>query len=378
MTSQLNPNDGVRTVPSTESKVLVVDDEDLVRSTVVTYLNFRGVDCMEASDVTSALDTFEENKQGIDTILSDLKMPGQSGLDFLAELRARGHKDVEFVIMTGYADTDAAVSALRNGASDFLQKPLDFETLFGVIQQARTRFALRRSQRDFRMDLISKVKRKATEIRNLAGSVDAAYEDSVRHLAVAAEFRDTETGAHITRIGAYSEMIADKLGWSMKACHELGLAAPLHDIGKIGIPDKILMKEGPLTSEEFEAIKEHCMIGHKILSVSEQPVMSTAAEIALAHHERWDGTGYPANLHGTEIPLSARIVAICDVYDALRSPRPYKAPISHDETINIILHGDGRTRPTQFDPDLLEILFKNDRDFDDIYTRSREKDGKLS
>ncbi len=378
MTSQLNPNDGVRTVPSTESKVLVVDDEDLVRSTVVTYLNFRGVDCMEASDVTSALDTFEENKQGIDTILSDLKMPGQSGLDFLAELRARGHKDVEFVIMTGYADTDAAVSALRNGASDFLQKPLDFETLFGVIQQARTRFALRRSQRDFRMDLISKVKRKATEIRNLAGSVDAAYEDSVRHLAVAAEFRDTETGAHITRIGAYSEMIADKLGWSMKACHELGLAAPLHDIGKIGIPDKILMKEGPLTSEEFEAIKEHCMIGHKILSVSEQPVMSTAAEGALAHHERWDGTGYPANLHGTEIPLSARIVAICDVYDALRSPRPYKAPISHDETINIILHGDGRTRPTQFDPDLLEILFKNDRDFDDIYTRSREKDGKLS
>lgn len=378
MTSQLTPNDGGRTVPSTESKVLVVDDEDLVRSTVVTYLNFRGVDCMEASDVTSALDTFEANKQGIDTILSDLKMPGRSGLDFLAELRARGHKDVEFVIMTGYADTDAAVSALRNGASDFLQKPLDFETLFGVIQQARTRFALRRSQRDFRMDLISKVKRKATEIRNLAGSVDAAYEDSVRHLAVAAEFRDTETGAHITRIGAYSEMIAGKLGWSVKACHELGLAAPLHDIGKIGIPDKILMKEGPLTSEEFEAIKEHCMIGHKILSVSEQPVMSTAAEIALAHHERWDGTGYPANLHGTEIPLPARIVAICDVYDALRSPRPYKAPISHDETINIILHGDGRTRPTQFDPDLLEILLKNDRDFDDIYTRSREKDGKLS
>ena len=266
----------------------------------------------------------------------------------------------------------------ENGASDFLQKPLDFETLFSVLQQARTRYALRRSQRDFRMDLISKVKRKATEIRDLAGSVDAAYEDSVRHLAVAAEFRDTETGAHITRIGAYSEMIAEKFGWSMKARHELGLAAPLHDIGKIGIPDKLLMKEGPLTPEEFEAIKEHCMIGHKILSVSEQPVMTTAAEIALAHHERWDGTGYPAGLHGLEIPLPARIVAICDVYDALRSPRPYKAPISHDETINIILHGDGRTRPTQFDPDLLEILLKNDRDFDDIYTQSREKDGKQS
>ena len=378
MSSHIDPTSDLQSATTGESAVLVVDDEDLVRSTVVTYLNFRGVDCMEAADVASALEVFEANRQRIDTVLSDLKMPGRSGLEFLAELRARGHKDVEFVIMTGFADTDAAVSALRNGASDFLQKPLDFETLFSVLQQARTRFALRRSQRDFRMDLISKVKRKATEIRDLAGSVDAAYEDSVRHLAVAAEFRDTETGAHITRIGAYSEMIAEKLGWSMKARHELGLAAPLHDIGKIGIPDKLLMKEGPLTPEEFEAIKEHCMIGHKILSVSEQPVMTTAAEIALAHHERWDGTGYPAGLHGLEIPLPARIVAICDVYDALRSPRPYKAPISHDETINIILHGDGRTRPTQFDPDLLEILLKNDRDFDDIYTQSREKDGKQS
>ena len=378
MNAHFDPASDHQSATPSESTVLVVDDEDLVRSTVVTYLRFRGVDCVEAADVASALEVFEANRQRIDTVLSDLKMPGRSGLDFLAELRARGHKDVEFVIMTGFADTDAAVSALRNGASDFLQKPLDFETLYSVLQQARTRFALRRSQRDFRMDLITKVKRKATEIRDLAGSVDAAYEDSVRHLAVAAEFRDTETGAHITRIGAYSEMIAEKLGWSMKARHELGLAAPLHDIGKIGIPDKLLMKDGPLTPEEFEAIKEHCMIGHKILSVSEQPVMATAAEIALAHHERWDGTGYPAGLHGTEIPLPARIVAICDVYDALRSPRPYKAPISHDETINIILHGDGRTRPTQFDPDLLEILLKNDRDFDDIYTQSREKDGKQS
>ena len=374
MNSQIDPASDLQSATTGESTVLVVDDEDLVRSTVVTYLNFRGVDCMEAADVASALEVFEANRHRIDTVLSDLKMPGRSGLDFLAELRARGHKDVEFIIMTGFADTDAAVSALRNGASDFLQKPLDFETLFSVLEQARTRFAQRRSQRDFRMDLISKVKRKATEIRDLAGSVDAAYEDSVRHLAVAAEFRDTETGAHITRIGAYSEMIAEKLGWPMKARHELGLAAPLHDIGKIGIPDRLLMKEGPLTPEEFEAIKEHCMIGHKILSVSEQPVMTTAAEIALAHHERWDGTGYPAGLHGLEIPLPARIVALCDVYDALRSPRPYKAPISHDETINIFLHGDGRTRPTQFDPDLLEILLKNDRDFDDIYTRSREEE----
>jgi putative two-component system response regulator len=341
------------------SKILVVDDEDMVRSTIVNYLNFRGTECLEASNVSAALETFESHQDEIDAILSDLKMPGQSGLDLLSELRARGHKDIEFVIMTGYADINAAISALRNGASDFLQKPVEFDTLYSVLQQARTRHALRRSQRDFRLDLITKVKRKATEIRTLAGSVDTAYEDSVRHLAVAAEFRDSETGAHILRIGAYSEMIAGKLGWPPKAQHEISLAAPLHDIGKIGIPDKILMKEGPLTPEEFDAIKEHCMIGHKILSVSEQPVMMTAAEIALAHHERWDGTGYPAGLRGTEIPLPARIVSIGDVYDALRSPRPYKPPMGHDDVVKIILYGDDRTRPTHFDPDMLEILLKH-------------------
>ncbi len=363
-----DPNSGLKAA----SKILIVDDEDIVRATLVNYLNFRGMECLEASNVDAALDLFEANREDIDAILSDLKMPGRSGLELLAELRARGHKDIEFVIMTGYADIEAAISALRSGASDFLQKPLEFDTLYTILQQARTRYVLRRSQRDFRLDLITKVKRKATEIRTLAGNVNAAYEDSVRHLAVAAEFRDSETGAHILRIGAYSEMIAEKFGWSAKACHDISLAAPLHDIGKIGIPDKILMKEGPLTEEEFEVIKEHCMIGHKILSVSEQPVMAIAAEIALAHHERWDGSGYPAGLHGTEIPLPARIVAIGDVYDALRSPRPYKPPIGHDEVVNIILHGDGRTRPTQFDPDLLEILLKHRDEFDEIYRKSRE------
>jgi len=354
-------------------KILVVEDEDLVRTTVLGYLAHRGFDCLEAANVKAALEILEASPEEVGVVLSDLKMPGQSGLDLLSELRRRGKDDLEFIIMTGYADTASAVSALRHGATDFLSKPVDFEHLFQVLRDAKKRFALRRAQRDFRVGLVAEVKRKASEIRTLAGSVDTAYEDSVRHLATAAEFRDSETGAHIWRIGVYSAMVAGHLGWSREKCHEIELAAPLHDIGKIGIPDRILLKEGPLTEEEFETIKEHCMIGHKILSVSDQPVMARAAEIALSHHERWDGSGYPAGLQGTEIPIASRIVALCDVYDALRSPRPYKEAFSHDEVVAMILNGDGRTRPDGFDPELLQIFARHHEDFAAIYKRSEKE-----
>ncbi len=354
-------------------KILVVEDEDLVRNTVMGYLEHRGFACLEAANVPSALKILDAESDAVGVVLSDLKMPGQSGLDLLSELRRRGQDDLEFIIMTGYADTASAVSALRHGATDFLSKPVDFEHLFQVLRDAKKRFTLRRAQRDFRMGLVAEVKRKASEIRTLAGSVDTAYEDSVRHLATAAEFRDSETGAHIWRIGAYSGMVAGHLGWSRERCHEIELAAPLHDIGKIGIPDSILLKAGPLTDEEFATIKEHCMIGHKILSVSDQPVMARAAEIALSHHERWDGSGYPAGLQGAEIPISSRVVALCDVYDALRSPRPYKKAIAHDEDVSMILNGDGRTKPTGFDPELLEIFTRHHEDFAAIYRQSEEE-----
>lgn len=360
-------------IPAESPKILVVDDEDLVRSSVTGYLSHRGLECLEAENVPSALEILDSARNEIGVVLSDLRMPGQSGLDLLSEVRRRGIQDLEFIIMTGYADTDSAVSALRHGATDFLSKPVDFEHLFQVLRDAKRRFTLHRSQRDFRMGLIAEVKRKASEIRALTGTVDTAYEDSVRHLATAAEFRDSETGAHIWRIGAYSHMVAGHLGWSEALRHEIELASPLHDIGKIGIPDSILMKKGALTDEEFATIKEHSMIGHKILSVSDQPVMMRAAEIALSHHERWDGSGYPAGLQGTEILIASRVVAICDVYDALRSPRPYKPAFPHDRVVGMIMNGDGRTKPTDFDPDVLEILTKHHGDFADIYRRSEEE-----
>ena len=351
-------------------KVLIVDDEDLVRSTVTGYLGMKGFTCVEASNATAALELLDSDSETVEIVLSDLKMPGKTGLELLADIRRRGNDDLEFIIMTGHGDTESAINALRHGASDFLIKPVEFAHLLDVLRKAGERVAVRRTQRDFRLRLIEDVNKKAAEVRSLAGKVNAAYEDSVRHLAVAAEYRDTETGAHILRIGAYAGMIARHLGWPEEKSKEIELGAPLHDIGKIGIPDSILMKPGALTEEEFDAIKEHCIIGHKILAISDQPAMVCAAEISLAHHERWDGSGYPAGLKANEIPITARIVALCDVYDALRSPRPYKTAITHRDVVDIMLNGDDRTQTTHFDPALVELFRKHAADFDAIYSRS--------
>ncbi|MBL6946511.1 MAG: response regulator [Rhodospirillales bacterium] len=363
----------IENVKSTDiGKVLVVDDEDLVRTSVAGYLSMKGINCIEAPNADAALEVLDANGESIDIVVSDLKMPGKTGLELLSEIRDQGNDALEFIIMTAHGDAESAISALRHGATDFLLKPLEFSYLHDAVRQAGERVSHRRKQREFRLNLIEEVNQKASEVRSLAGQVNAAYEDSVRHLAVAAEFRDTDTGAHIWRIGAYSGMIARQLGWTEDKAKEFELAAPLHDIGKIGIPDSILIKKGALTPEEYEAIKEHCMIGHKIMSVSDQPAMECAAIIALAHHERWDGSGYPAGLRHEEIPIIARIVALCDVYDALRSPRPYKQPMTHEKVIDIITNGDNRTQAAHFDPKLVELFLDNLNEFDAIYSRSEE------
>jgi len=354
------------------AKVLVVDDEPIVRSSVVGYLSLKGFSCLEAANVDDALGILASEEDAIGVVLSDLKMPGKSGIDLLAEVRKRDLPDIEFLVMTGHGDTASAIAALRHGASDFLLKPVDFTHLFNVVQQAGERYDRHRSQRTAQQELMGQVRRKAMEAQALAGMLDAADEDSARHLAVAAEFRDTDTGAHNTRIGLYAGILAEALGWSEEQRHQIELAAPLHDVGKIGIPDRILMKSGRLTEEEFETIKGHCAIGHRILSVSHQPTMKRAAEIALCHHERWSGGGYPNNLKGEEIPINARIVAICDVYDALRSQRPYKSAIAHEEVVRIILEGDDRTRPEHYDPHLLELFRQNAQRFDEIFNRPQK------
>ncbi len=197
--------------------------------------------------------------------------------------------------------------------------------------------------------------------------LEAAPETLFECLAVAAEHKDNETGRHNRRIGLYAKVVANALGWSRERQAVIEIAATLHDIGKIGIPDNILFKPGDLTEAEKLVMQRHTTIGYTILSAARDPLLACAASIAQYHHEQWCGGGYPHGLTGRDIPVEARVTTICDVYDALRSERPYKSPLSHQDALAIILTGDGRTHTSHFDPEMLAVMPDVEASFERIF-----------
>lgn len=256
-----------------------------------------------------------------------------------------------------YSPPERADEQLALFARDF-RKIVDRER-----QQAKELEAANRQLREYARDLNQAYQ----EEREKNSQLEKARLDTVLMLISAGRLRDEETGAHMWRLGEYSKVLARQLGLGQEEVDRIYWAAPLHDLGKIGVPDSVLLKKGELTEEEWELMKQHTTLGAHLLNGSTSPYLETAREIALSHHERWDGSGYPKGLRGEDIPLPGRVVMLADQYDALRSERPYKPPFSHEESCTIILKGDGRCRPEHIDPQVLETFRRVHTEFDRIF-----------
>jgi putative two-component system response regulator len=327
------------------ARILVIDD-DLASLHILERLLKRAgyAHIAVTSNPLEAEDAYASFQP--DLILLDLHMPRLGGFALLAQLRARiGDDLVPVLVLTGDPSAESVKKALSSGARDFLGKPFEaVELVLRVDNLLVARFA-QLALRESNEHLEAKVTERTKELAN-------AEIATLQLLARTAEFRDDETGRHTHRVGAMAARLAAAVELAPADIELIRVAAPLHDIGKIGIPDRILLKPGQLSDEERAAMQTHAAIGAEILSTLNFPVLRAARDIALSHHERWDGTGYPEQRRGTETPLLARIVAVADVFDALRHDRPYRPGLDRDVVVELI----ERERERHFDPEIVDAF----------------------
>lgn len=352
-----------------EGYVLVVDDDTAVRMYLSAFLRKNGFSFLMCESATEAMAKLKEND--VKLVLSDIRMPGISGLELLEEIR-RYNSELPVILMTGYADVEIAIDAVNKGAFCFLTKPFNKDYLLTSIKRALEYQGMIESGRNYMVMLENTVMRKTRELEDTAMMANKLSLEIVQRLSAVAEFRDSYTAAHISRIGLYSRAIAETMNMYSDFIEAVAVASSLHDIGKIGIPDNILLKKDALTPEEREVMKAHTIMGGEILADSSHPTIRMASSIALNHHERWNGGGYPRGLKGKEIPIEARIVKLADQYDAIRSVRSYKPSLGHDEACRILLQGDERTSPQDLDPEVLEVFRNIEQRFDEIYSSHQD------
>jgi putative two-component system response regulator len=350
------------------ARIMIVDDEPINIKVVQRHLTQAGYrNFLSTTLPVKAAEMIVANEP--DVILLDIVMPIVSGLDILANIRADARlAHIPVIILTASDDRETRVQALNLGATDLLSKPVDVIELLPRVRNA----LLVKSHHNHLVHYAEELQRQVAE---RTAELTRSRLEVIHCLGRAAEYRDNETGSHVVRVGRYAGIIARRLGLTPQHVELVELAAPLHDMGKLGIPDAILLKPGKLSPDEFTAMKEHCRlggrtfeplsdgewesyrhhpsIGEKILDVAASPILEMAARIALSHHEKWNGQGYPTGLRGEDIPIEGRITAVADVFDALSSHRPYKPAFPPASCFAILEEGRGQ----HFDPRVLDAFF---------------------
>jgi len=349
-------------------KILVVDDDRMSRlllNTILSRISYRVSEAFDGNDCLDKAESFCP-----DLILMDVGMPGMDGLDVTRLLKNNDDtKNIPVMIISGHDDLEERVRAVEAGAEDFLSKPVEQTILKAKIKSLLKIKEYNDNVHNYQKKLEKEVEKKTSNLKQALDDLQIASEklrlysmDTILRLSQAAEYKDTDTGEHIQRISYYIQAIGKAMTLSDEEIEAYQYASPMHDVGKIGIPDHILMKPGPLDKSEWEIMKQHTVIGGKILGGSDSSILKTAETIALTHHEKWNGRGYPHGLKGLDIPMAGRITAIADVFDALTSKRPYKEAFSVEKAFEIMAEDRGKS----FDPELLDAFFSIKTEIADI------------
>jgi putative nucleotidyltransferase with HDIG domain len=348
MPAQLTAMQQKEVDPKRQEHILVVDDEDSVRGVLVRMLEISGYDVSAAANAEQALLHLQDDP-GCDVVLTDVMMPGANGLSLL-DVICRDHPGVPVVMLTAVHDIHVATNAFRLGAIDYLLKPFDRTQLLEVVVRALDHGRLLKQNAAYRQNLEQIICFRTSRLRATMHDLEQSYNSTLEAMGDALDLRDTQTEGHSRRVTAYTIALARELGLEQEALSNIARGAFLHDIGKIATPDAILLKRGKLTPPEIQVMHQHCVRGFEM--VNKIPFLRNAAELVYAHHENFDGSGYPRGLRGEAIPLGARIFAIADTLDAITSDRHYRKCLSFVQARKEI----ARCAGSQFDPRIVNVF----------------------
>jgi len=354
-------------------RILVVDDEEPIRRLLGYMLQSHGYEVVLAAEAKEARQKLEEQPYAL--VLCDVNMPGESGMDLVRNILSQ-HPHTAAIMVTGLDSAVLANAALDMGAFGYIVKPFESNEVLINVSNALRRRRLEIDNRLHRENLEDIVRTRTmalqqalTWLERSEKELRASREETIQRLAIAAEYRDSATAQHIQRMSHYCELLARRYGLSNERCDLIRTASPMHDIGKIGTPDHVLLKPGKFTQDEFNVIAQHAEIGYRILAGSDAEILNVAASIALTHHERWDGTGYPRQLKGEAIPVEGRIAAIADSFDALTTARVYKPAFDFHHAVDLM----SKHRGEHFDPELLDVFMASLSDIQRIHDQYADK-----